>query len=157
MVNLNQTQELNMSAFNPNDFLNTAVTASNSTSTKPIREHEAMAYVKDVAIRTPKESVILDITWVIDSAEAKEDTGFNEPQVRQSIFLDIDSSGHLDMSEGKNIQLGRVRKALNQNESGKPWAPSMMVGQPARVHVSQRPDSKKPDVIYNDIKSVVAA
>lgn len=143
-----------MSLFNPDEFLNATVTGANSTTMKPIPEHEAQGYVKSINARTTTSGkAILDVTWVVDSEEARKATNLAEPTVRQSIFLDICETG-LDMSEGKNLGLGRLRAAVGQNEGQ--WSPNMLVGKVAKLHITQRVDDKDSSRIFNDVKSVAA-
>ena len=141
-----------MSVFNKDLFLNTQVTQSLSTSRPAIPEHESRLCCKSFDIRTPKESVIMDIQWIVDSEEARNATNMDEPTVRQSIFLDLDESGFLDTREGKNIQLGRLRKALNQNNEGQAWSPSMIVGGVCMGKITQRPNDKDVTSPYNDVE-----
>ena len=146
-----------MTMFDPDSFLNTEITGANSTSVPAIPEMEALLVAKDVASRTSGDWVLLDITWIVDEEEAREVTGMKEPTVRQSVFLDITDSGGLDMSEGKNVQLGRVRKALGQNDPEIAWFPSMIVGGTARGKITQRPDKNDPERIYNAVNALVSA
>jgi hypothetical protein len=90
---------------------------------------------KQVDIRTPKESVILDIRWAVDDAGVKEETGLDEPTVRQSIFLDMNESGGLALGKGKNVQLGKLREALGLNDPAKAFSFAQIVGRPARIAV----------------------
>lgn len=145
-----------MSVFDPDEFLQATIEGSNSTSRPPIPEHEAMGVIEKISIRTPNQSTILDVFWGVDSDEARNATGLDSPSVRQSIFLDIDGNGHLDMSEGMNVQLGRLRKAVGQNAEG-PWSFNNLVGATARIAITQRPDQNDPQTIYNDVKSVTKA
>ena len=141
-----------MSTFNPDAFLNTETAEANSTSFTPVPEGEYTASVKDIKPRsTDSGKAILDVVWVLDSPEAEAATGMKSPTVRQSIFLDLTDSGGLDNGKGKNVQLGKVREALNQNQAGKPWRPGNLLGGVAKVTVKHRLVG---DDIYADIKNV---
>lgn len=145
-----------MSQFNPDTFLNSTVSGKMSTATAAIPEMEARAYIKDIKARTTQSGkAIMDVVWAVQDPKASEVTGMDEPSVRQSVFLDLDDSGNLDHSTGKNIQLGRLRAALGQNSEGG-WSPSMLMGKTARIHITQRPDANDPTRIYNDVKGVAA-
>lgn len=140
-------------SFDPDTFLNETVTEDLSTDYVPVPEGEFPAVIKEVKARVAKTSTILDVTWSIDDQGARDATGMEDPTVRQSIFLDISDSGNLDLGRGKNVQLGRLREALDQNRPGMAWTPNMLHGQPALVLVSHREWEGR---TYADIKSVAA-
>jgi len=64
-----------------------------------------------------------------------------EPKVRQSLMLDVRADGALEFGKGKNVGLGRVREALGQNSTGRPWSFPMLGGQLAKVKVKHRLDT----------------
>jgi hypothetical protein len=74
--------------------------------------------------------------------------------VPMNCWLDLTADGSsLDLNEGKNVSLGRLRKALDQNE-GK-WNPMMMKGKgPVMVKVSQRSDKQDPTIKYAEVNRV---
>lgn len=141
-----------MSVFNVTAFAETQFTDSFDTTVIPVPEGDWTAVVEKQEIRTPKDKVVLDVTWSIDSQEVADITGRDKNTVRQSIFLDLTPHGTLDVSRGKNVQLGRLRDALGQNVAGKPWSFGMLVGQVATVHVSHRTDDE--GNIFTDVKKV---
>ena len=142
-----------MSAFDPNSFLATTTDTANSTTYVPVPEGIYQAVVISVAARNPKGNALLDIQWRIDDDSVAAETGLSNPTCRQSIFLDVTDSGGLDNGKGKNIQLGRLREALNQNVEGQAWAPSMLEGQVAMVNVQHRMYEGN---TYADVKGVSA-
>jgi len=146
-----------MSTFDVNAFQNATFTESNSTTYTPVPEGEYPAAIReadDIKIRaTEKGSVILDIKWTIDDASVTAVTGFETNTVRQSIFLDVTANGGLDFAKGKNIQLGRLREAVKQNQAGQPWTFGSLVGAVARVTVKHR---LVDDQIYTDVRGVAA-
>lgn len=146
-----------MSTFDVNAFQNSQYTDSSSTEYVPVPEGEFTAVVEKYAIRDPKGNVILDITWKIDDADVAAETGIDNPQVRQSIFLDVDeTSGTLMFGKGKNVQLGRLREALHQNTSGQPWSFGMLLGQVAKIRTKHRIDSSSgTDITRVDVTAVV--
>ena len=151
-----------MSAFDVEAFLSSAVTDANSTRTEPVPEGEymAVAHISDdpanPAVRTTQSGkVVLDVQWAIDNAGVKAATGRDDPVVRQSIFLDLDSNGRLDVSKGRNIQLGRLREALNLNTPGVPFKFADISGKVARVLVKHRLDSE--GTTWADVKGVTRA
>lgn len=140
------------STFDVNSLQNAQFTESNSTQNIPIPEGEFKAIVDKIGFRTPKSSLILDVTWKIDDPAVTAATGIDNPQIRQSIFLDTNDNGGLDFGKGKNVNLGRLRDALGQNNSGQPWSFGMLVGQVAKVKVKHRQDGEN---TYTDVSGVV--
>lgn len=143
-----------MSMFNKDEFLSRSINASLSTSRPPIPEGEDyMASIKSLDIRTPNGKYILDVIWAVDDERAREATGIQEPTVKQSVFLDF-KDGMLDTSEGANVGLGRLRKALNQNDASVAWNFNMLMGAAAKLRIGIRPDPKNPEILYNDVNGV---
>ena len=139
--------------FNPDVFLNTTVVESNATELLVVSEGEYTAISGGVTAdnfrsfdikkgdRAGQKGYSLDIEWNIeDTGGAIKATIGREPKVRQSIMLEISSDGTLVFGKGRNVSLGRVREALNQNQTGKPWSFSMLGGQIAKVKVKHRLD-----------------
>lgn len=144
-----------MSTFNPDLFLQTQVEGALSTTLTPCPEGEFPGVIKSISPRTLSNgSAVLDVVWSIDDESVKKVTGMNEPTVRQSLWLDVTESGGLDMSQGKNVSLGRLREALNQNQKGKPWMPSMLVGQVAKVKVTHTADKNDSSILYANVSAV---
>ena len=124
--------------FNAEEILNQQIEGSNDTEVIQVPNGEYPAVITKVDVRTPKESVILDITWEIDDRDGsvQEHTGREKNTVRQSIFLDITESGGLDMGKGKNAQLGRLRESVGCNEGT--FTFNDLVGKVALVRTEQR-------------------
>jgi hypothetical protein len=144
------------SVFNADAFLNTEITGEMDTKVVPIPEGDWSSQVMKVAFRevTQKDGVkraIMDVTWEVLDEEVKKSTKLEKPMARQSVFLDLNEQGGLDMGKGRNIQLGKLREAVGQNRSGKAWSPAMLTGQMAIVSIKQRIEG---DDIYSDIKKV---
>lgn len=148
------------STFDPDLFQSMQQEAEFSTKTTPIPVADYNALLSKIGTprqstnqETGKVSTIWDISWKIDAPEAGEDA--HERTVRQSLFLDLDDTGKLDSGKGKNVQLGRLLEALNLN--GKPWTPQGLVGNVARISVTQYAGKDKYEgTIFNDVKAVVA-
>lgn len=148
-----------MSSFDPQAFLNTAEVngAMDTTQTTIPERDDYIGTIKDMKIRTAKDSVIVDVTWSILNLDdaVKAELNLQEPTVRQSIFLDFDGNGRLATGPNMNLGLGRVREALGQNVPGQPWRLLMLKGAgPARLKVTKRPNEKDPKIIYNDVAAV---
>lgn len=140
-----------MSNFDPDQFLQTETEAKLETEYTPIPEGEYMGVIKKLDSNvTPNGSPVLAVTWIIDDQEVRDFTGMPEPTCRQSVWLDVNDNGALEAGSNKNVQLGRLRDALGQND-GKPWAPSMMEGQVARVIVKHTPDKNNPGAVFANV------
>ena len=139
--------------FDPDEFLNTSVEGTLDTRSVPVPEGEWLATISGLSTRVVGQDSkpVLDVTWKIeDNEKVAKATGRDVSTVRQTIWLDITESGGLDMSKGKNIQLGRLREAVGQNTSG-PWSASMLEGHTAIVRVEHRTYEGE---IYSDVKGV---
>ena len=149
------------SVFDPDAFLNTEVDGALATTIPPIPEDDFRATVDSVVARsfeTKKGETrhVLEITWEILDESVKEVTKLDKPTARQTVWLDITPQGSIDMSEGRNVGLGRVREAVGQNGSG-PWSPAMLVGSVALVHIVNTPASDGSEDVYNNVKKVARA
>src|SRR5690242_11516909 len=155
-----------MTTFNPDQFLQASYTEATDTHGLLCPEGDWRAQVSKLAVRTNKskdgnEYTAMDIVWEIIDDEARKHAGAEGDTklfCRQGGILDlIEASGGtkvLDFGRGKNVMLGRLREAFHQNHSGKPWSPSMMVGQMGIVKVKHRPNPDDPEVPYADVKAV---
>lgn len=153
-----------MSSFNPETFMNTETTEALATKLVPVPEGEYMAQISKIegrkALNKQEEEVaILDVFWEIMDPEGKVQkvTGRDKSTVRQSIFLDITPEGGLATGEGKNIQLGKLRAALNQNKKGQKWSPAKLTGSVATVTIKHTPNEKDPESPYANISMVAQA
>lgn len=142
------------SVFNPDTFLNTTTTDANETTYTPVPEGEWTAVIKEIKPRAAKESAILDVVWGVDDQAVIDATGMKNPIVRQTVFLDLTEQGGLDKGKGKNVQLGKLREAVGQNQNGKPWQPGMLIGQVAKIKVGHRMYEGEPQA---EVKGVAAA
>lgn len=148
-----------MSMFDPDAFMNTQFTEASETKFITVPEGDYSAVVDKVEANTwqsrdgSKSGLRLDVTWKIDDKAAAEATGIENPTVRQGIMLDMTEAGGLATGPGKNINLGRLREAVNQNKSGQPWSPTMLLGMPARIAVKHRMHEEN---IYAEVKGVTA-
>jgi len=142
---------------NPEDFLNQSVEGQLSTSIIPIPVGEYQAAVIAVALRdflfkkgdkAGMTGYALDVNWELADTSITEIIK-RDAKIRQSMILDMSGQG-LDMSEGCNITLGRIREAVGQND-GSAWSPNNLVGAVAVIQITQKMEGED---IYNEIKKV---
>lgn len=117
-------------------FANLVTTEAMETVVPQVPAGPRPGYIKEFKLRQQKEWWLMDVTWVVTDQESIDATQNPEPKVRQSIFVDFTPDGALDNGKGKNIQLGKLREAVNQNQKGKPWSPGMLVGATGMLDVA---------------------
>lgn len=146
-----------MTTFNLADFLNQTFDESNSTVSVPVPEGEFLAIADKVDLNTWQKrdgsasGLKLDIVWDIQDAELLAMFDRSKATSRQSIMLDLTETGNLDFGKGRNVQLGRLRAALDLNEPGKPFGFPMITGRMGKVSIKHRIDG---DQIYSEVKAV---
>lgn len=150
--------------FDADKFLNQTINDSMSTVTIPCPEGEFKAFVDDgdkaITFReggldrngnalSPQCVVLFTIMGdQLPNQQLKRD----KVNVPMNIWLDVLGEG-LDLSEGKNVGLGRLRKALDQNDGA--WNPMMMKGKgPLMIKVTQRSDKNDPTQKYAEVSRV---
>lgn len=145
------------SVFDPDAFMNQTVEGENDTKFEPIPEGEYPAVIDTIQFRSVDTKagprVVLDVMYELQDAAVKEQLGRDSLKVRQSIFIDTTPSGAIDLGRGKNVGLGKLRAAVNQNTPG--WQPAMLQGAgPVLVKVGHRPDKNDPSVVFAEVKAV---
>jgi len=131
-------------SFDPDSFLNTDVTGELSTEYTPIPVGEYAAVIDSVGAKEVVSQKngntyrFLEVQYIIDDADVREQTGMDSPKARQSMILDFTDAGTLDLGKGKNVHLGKLRAACNQNDPSKSWNFSMLEGQAVKVNVKHR-------------------
>ncbi len=128
--------------FDPSQFLDMQVAEANSTESIPVPVGVFTAVIEKVDVRQwakkddPSVSgLALDVIWIIDDANVKEALGRDKVTVKQGIMLDLAESGTLDTSKGKNVNLGRLRAALDLNVAGQPFSFNMLPGRVGKVSI----------------------
>jgi hypothetical protein len=153
-------------AFDAEKFLNQSVNAPMSTVTVPCPEGEFKAFIDDgdkaISFReggTDRNGNQLSPQCVVQFA-IMGDQMPNQVLKRDKVlvpmncWLDLtDDGASLDLSEGKNVGLGRLRKAIDQNDGA--WNPLMMKGKgPVMIKVTQRSDKQEPTQKYAEVSRV---
>lgn len=143
--------------FDPSSFLQTEVNSEFDTTVIPVPVGEWQGVIKTIKPRVlPDGRGVLDVHFVVVDQDVINETGLAEPIVRYSAWLDLDDNGFLADGKGKNVQLGQLREACNQNRKGQPWAPGMLVGQTCIIKVGHSIDKRDGKTVQADVKSVAA-
>lgn len=160
-----------MSPFDPSTFMNETIDApKGDTTIQQCPEGEFRAMIDDFdenAFRNfdakegsksaGKNFTVFQPMFVIQDAAVQAELEREKVSVpHRGIFLDFDSSGALDFSKGKNVDLNRLREAVGQNEAGQ-WNFSMLKGAgPVMVQVKQIADKDDPEKKFSKVTKVVA-
>ena len=127
-----------MSTFDVNAFLGSEITGQSETRYTPIPEGDNyLAVVSGLKGDNVNGDPVLRIELSIDDEKAREVSGMAEPKVEATLWLDIENGG-LAFGPNKNVQLGRLREAVGQNDPAKPWSPKMLEGQVCKVAIKHR-------------------
>lgn len=144
-------------SFNPESFLEATFTDSTSSELAPVPAGEYIATIKSV---TPKGGekdgrpwAKLDVAFTIDDPIVVEELG-RVPTVFYGVFLDLDANGNIDQRPNKNINVGRLREAVDLNKKGDAFTFNMMVGKQVKVKVDHRIWQDKPQA---EVKAVTKA
>ena len=89
-------------------------------------------------------------------------TGRTNPVVRYGIMLDLNASGMPDFSPGKNINLGRLFKAIGHPVDSKgniqsPWSFTELPGKPLKITIAHDPNPNDPANPYERVSAVTSA
>lgn len=158
------------SLFDPQQFLeNTEFTGEMSTKRElvppgrynmQIEKFVAKKVIPDEAGKEPFSTI--DVTLIVDGSSldatgkpVKETTGMDQNRVRFSGYLDFTETGSLDLGKGRNIALGQLRAAANQNDPTKPWKMNQLIGQVVNGEVYHRQDKKHPENFYVEVKGLM--
>ena len=146
--------------FDVSELSEAAVNEANSTNIIPCPEGEFPAVIKKFDIRAwskdDRSGVMLDVHLDIDDANAREVTQRDEVIVRHSCSLDVikgpDGKPIIDTRPGTNVDLGRLRAAVNLNSPGQAFNLNMLIGQPVKVLVTHRQNPDNPEEVYAEVK-----
>ena len=145
--------------FDPNAFFDQVVESAGSTEVVPIPAGEYLATIdkKEVTQWTKKDDpsisgLKLKVTWSLEDQPVRDLLGRDKVTVAQDIMLDLTDHGTLDMGKGRNVELNRLRAAVDLNVSG--FSFNQLDGRMARVTVKQDQDRNDPQKFYARVKAV---
>lgn len=144
--------------FDVSQFLDMQVNETNDTTIIPVPAREMLGSVNKVTCRqwTKKDDpsvggLVLDILWNVEDQEVLRELDREKATVKQGIMLDLTPTGGLDCSKGRNVQLGKLREALDLNIPGQPFSFNMLPGRMAKISVKHRIDGED---IFAEVKAV---
>jgi len=163
-----------MSAFDPQEFLNSPQQASFDTRFPLHKAGDWDGYIgsgdKDIVIRsfdsTDKDSgqpvtyTVMEVALYTDNPSAVGEGGTAPARCRWTGFLDMAPDGKsLDLAPGKNRQLGYLLTATgHQDKTGKqikPWSKTSLAGVRVKYRVGHSPN-KKTGELQADVTQVAA-
>jgi len=98
--------------------------------------------------------VFMDVLWHVLDERLAAALNIEKVFVRQSFAIDLTPEGNLDYGKAKNIDLGKLRAALKQNDAKKEWWPNLMVGALGQIQVTHDANEDDPTQPYQRVKSV---
>ena len=132
-----------MSTFDPNTFMQQNVDQPLETEFVLVPAGEYVAtiddftneaferidfdYKKGPRAGTPGTMTKLTLPFIIQDENVKAEMARDKVVVFKQLILDLDESGGLDFGKNRNIDLGRIRAAVGQNDPG-PWSISKLRG-----------------------------
>lgn len=151
-----------MSTFDADTFLSGSVVGDNSTVIIPIptgKEYMAKivklgAREVDIKDEPGRKLLFVDVTFEILDDELKTITKKDKNLVRYGMPIQRDETGAILMGPGVNVELGRLREALDQNRAGTPWSWSMLLDQMAKITIKHR-KIEGTDDLASDVKQVI--
>lgn len=155
----------NTMPFDPDAFMSQTVDEPMATNLQGVPEGEYTAMVGDfdrTAFRTvtvtskqtglTNDRPVLEVPFLINDDALKAKLGREQVTHRETYWLDLGPDGRLDTGPDKNVRLGQLRAALNQNSPNVPWAPSMLRNMgPVRIVIKTTSDKRDPDKKYTNI------
>lgn len=164
-----------MSAFDPQEFLNSPQSASFDTRFPLHRAGDWDGIIgigeKDIDIRSfdgtdkatgaPVTYTVMEVMIYTDDFRAVSDGAIAPARCRLSIFLDLAGDGKsLDLAPGKNRGLGYLLTATgHQDKTGKqikPWSKTSLAGQRVHYTVGHSPMKNNPGELQANVTKVAA-
>jgi hypothetical protein len=127
-------------AFDANSFLDTEISGPTSTERILIEPGVYTAFITDLKAsngfseKNQQPWARLDVVFELDDEHQKERTGRARLLLTYGIMLDLDENGDLAQGRGKNVKLGKFRKAVGKNDG--PLNPRELMHLYAKVQVS---------------------
>lgn len=147
-------------SFDPESFIDSAVTGANDTVVAQCPEGTYRAQVGD-KMDPPRKvetkrgpAYIFRLNWDILDDTVRAQLERPNVYVSQDLWLDFDETGALDMGKGKNVELGRIREAVGVNDPNVPFKMRDLTGRMATISVAHRADKDNPERKYAEVRRV---
>jgi hypothetical protein len=132
-----------MGIFNKDTFMDTPVQGANSTQRLTFDPGVYPAVIEEVSVdngeKDGREWAKLNLKLGFYDPEILAKMKRDKVSLTYGFFLDLTDLGTIDEGEGKNVPLGKVRKAVDQNREGDGWTPRLLVGQQLLASVVAKP------------------
>lgn len=151
-----------MSIFNPEQLLTATITEANTKRNLLTPGQEYTATVQDVksVVRRNQDGFdtnVIDVKVSVNVPyEQLDAVGRETVDLTDSIWLDTNSAGLIDMGPGKNPKMKNWRDATDTNKAGKDFNFTQFVGRTVRIRVEHYV-SKKDGETYEQVKGVTRA
>lgn len=155
--------------FNAAEFMNETIDTQLDTKILPVPPGEHLGQIgtgeKDVDIiggiikngpNAGKPWVRLDCMVYLTDPNLAAQLKREVVKVRYSVMLDLNEAGKLDTREQRNVNLGKLRDAVGQNQPG-PWNYNQLKGCAIKVVVKQKPNENNPEEPYSEVVAVTKA
>jgi hypothetical protein len=149
--------------FNVNEFLSENIDAPLDTKRDPIPEGEYSAQIgiddksvdlqAGVSAKNQKPWLRLDLTLELTDPNLAAQLKRDKVVVRYGLMLDLNEQGKLDTRPQRNINLGKLRDAVDQNRPGN-WNFFMLKGQPLKVKIKHRANEENPMEPFSEVAGV---
>lgn len=139
-----------MSLFDSDNFLGSSAGGTLSTERTLIPANTySNASIKDLNVKhgtiasgdkAGEAWVRLNVVWSIDDEALRTQLDRANVVITQGFMLDVTPAGELDTGKGKNVRLGKLKKALGLNDGETKWMD--FIGKFATIQVSHGVNSK---------------
>jgi hypothetical protein len=94
---------------------------------KDAMEQIDFTYKKGDRAGQPGTMYKLTLPFVINDDKVKQELDRDKVTISKQLILDLDDNGKLSEGKNKNVELGRIRDAVGQND-GSPWSIAQLRG-----------------------------
>lgn len=94
---------------------------------KDALEQISFEYKRGPKAGQPGVMTKLNLPFVINDDAVRAELGRDKVVITRQLILDLDDQGKLAEGKNKNVELGRIRDALGQND-GSPWSIAQLRG-----------------------------
>lgn len=144
-------------AFDANSFLDTTISGPTSTERILVEPGQYTAFVADLKSATGfseksnQQWARLDVVFELEDEHQKERTGRARILMTYGIMLDLDENGDIAVGRGKNVRLGKFRKAMGKNDGD--FVPRELLSLYAKVNVKHEIYQNEPQERISDVSA----